>query len=102
MRAMFRRSIIVGAKAADGISVAVGAIRQYTDAGRTRFDVDGAVLVPVLGKNGERCDVILSPEEALQLGPLLCAAGVLAANELPPVVQAPASTLPPKPNGVEP
>lgn len=95
MKVDIRRSVIVGSKQEDGIGVFVAQIREYADPHKLRITKDGAVLINILTKNGERCDVLLTPEEALQLGPLVIASACMSANEMPPLLQQATSTIPP-------
>lgn len=86
MRAAFRTIAIVGAAQSDGLMVGVGQVRQFADAKQTRLIQDGVVAIVVTDASGRRCDIMLSPEEAMLVGPQLCAAAAVAAAALPPIL----------------
>jgi hypothetical protein len=86
VKAIFRTIAIVGAAQGDGLICGIAQVRKFADAKQTRLIQDGSVALVITDASGRRVDVLLTPEEAMQLGPQVCAAAVIAAAAPPPML----------------
>lgn len=86
MKAIFRTIAIVGAAMGDGLMVGIGQVRKWADPRQQRMVQDGAVAIIITDASGRRVDVLITPEEGMQIGPQIIAASMFAAAAPPPML----------------